>query len=103
MFQHLPWPFEGGRFPAHLGAVVQRSVLIGECPALVVVHTDDNSWLVGDGVTDPNAPGASVAAHMAHAVRWNSSVAALADLPPGWEANRDGSGHAWQRAPHMWQ
>jgi hypothetical protein len=59
VFQHLPFPFEGGVFPEKLGAVVQRTVLDGHEPAREVVHADDGSWLVGDGVNDPNPPGAS--------------------------------------------
>ena len=40
MFQHLPFPFEGGRFPSSLGAVVQRTVLSGEQPAREVVEAN---------------------------------------------------------------
>jgi hypothetical protein len=77
MFQHVDWTFPDGQFPARLGAVVQQTVLSGDMPALVVLHAEDGSWAVGDGVNDPKLPGASVATHMAHALALNSSV-------PGW-------------------
>ena len=95
MFQHLPFPFSGDRFPDALGAVVQRTVLSGELPAREVVHTPDGSWLIGDGVNDPNLPGASVATHVWHAISTNSSIADLATMPPGHIAQRSGPGHRW--------
>jgi len=95
MFQHLPFPFADGRFPETLGAVVQRTVLSGELPALEVVHAPDGSWLVGDGVNDPNHPGACVATHISHAVATNSSVSELAAMPPGHLARRAGPGQPW--------
>jgi len=98
MFQHLPFPFDGGVFPRQLGAVMQRTVLRGEEPAREVLHTQDGSWLVGDGVNDPNEPGACVASHIWHAIERNSSMAELADLPPGHMATRSGPGHAWCRS-----
>jgi hypothetical protein len=93
--QRLPFPFAEGRFPDALGAVVQHTVLSGELPALEVVHAPDGSWLVGDGVNDPNLPGACVATHIAHAVATNSSIADLATMPPGRIARRPGPGQPW--------
>jgi len=54
----LRFPFDGSVVPATLGAVVQRTVLDGTEPAREVVHAADGSWLVGDGVSDPNEPDA---------------------------------------------
>jgi hypothetical protein len=79
----VPFPFPGGEFPAEPGAVVQRTVLTGARPAREVVHAPDGSWVVGDGEEDPNLPDASIAAHISHVVRHNSSVAELATMPPG--------------------
>lgn len=95
MFRHLPFPFENERFPIELGAVVQKSVLTGEQPAREVIHAPDGSWLVGDGVNDPNLPGASVATHLAHAIERNSSIAELGGMPPGRIAQRSEPGEAW--------
>jgi len=96
MFRSLRWPFEDGTFPADLGAVVQRTILDGTLPALVVGHSPDGSWYVGDGVSDPNAPGAVVATHIWHAIERNGSIAALAWLAPGHEARREGPGDPWR-------
>jgi len=102
MFRHLPFPFEDGRFPHNLGAVVQRTVLDGHQPAREVIQTLDNSWIVGDCATDPNAPGAAVAACMLHVIEQNSSVAGLADLPLGHIAHREDPGHPWIIEEHEW-
>jgi hypothetical protein len=92
----MPFPYEGDRFPAALGAVVQGTVLQGEQPARVVIHTPEGDWCIGDGVNDPNLPGASTATHISHAVELNSSIAALATMPPGHIARRTDPGHDWQ-------
>ena len=96
MFQRLPFPFDGDVFPAALGAVIQRTVLDGSEPAREVTHTFDGSWLVSDGVNDPNPPGASVATHIWHAIKHNSSVRSLASMPPGHIAKREGPGCEWR-------
>jgi hypothetical protein len=95
MFRSRPWPFPDGRFPADLGAVVQRSVLDGTMPALLIVHTADNAWLIGDGVNDPNEPDAVIATHIWHAIEHNSFLATLAGLPPGKEARRATPSEPW--------
>jgi hypothetical protein len=96
IFHRRPLPYEGGRFPSDLGALVQRTVLTGELPAREVVHTPDGSWAIGDGVNDPNLPGASEIAHIAHAVALNSSIADLATMRPGHIAERGGPNEPWE-------
>jgi hypothetical protein len=95
MVRRLRWPFPGGEFPEDLGAVVQRTVLDGRLPALVVAHADDGDWMVGDGVNDPNEPGATIATHMRHVVDRDPTVGALAELPPGSRADRESAAHPW--------
>jgi hypothetical protein len=95
MFQRMPWPFPNDSFPPSLGAVVQRTVLDGTMPALVVGHTADGSWFVGDDVNDPNTRGAAIATHIGHAIALNSSIAGLATLPPGRQARRSAPGEPW--------
>ena len=102
MFRTLPFPFPGGTFPSGLGAVIQRTVLSGERAALEVTHTDDNSWLVADGVSDPNEPGAAIATHMHHVVERDPSVAVLATLPVGHTAVRDRADAPWVIYRHRW-
>ena len=94
IFRHLPWPFLGDEFPAALGAVVMTTVLDGSRPALHVAHFPDGSWAVGDG-DDPNRPGACVATHISHVLDRNSSVRALASMPPGHVADREAPGSDW--------
>jgi hypothetical protein len=104
MFQHLPFPFDRDEFPELLGAVIQRTVLDGSEPAREVIHAPDGSWLIGDGVNDPNLPGASVATHVWHAIDRNSSLRSLASMTPGHIARRDGPGREWQTLPlEGWQ
>jgi hypothetical protein len=103
VFRHLPFPFEGGAFPSNLGALIQRTVLNGVEPAREVIHAEDGSWLVGDGINDPNPPGASVVAHMSHVIERNSSVAGLADLPVGHIATRTHPGDPWLVTAHHWE
>lgn len=91
-----PFPFPDGRFPDDLGAVIQKTVLTGEMPALEVVHAPDGSWAVSDGVNDPNLPGVCEVGHIDHVVSWNSSVAGLATMPPGHIAQRTGPGEPWR-------
>lgn len=90
-------------FPDQLAAVIQQTVLSGESPARLVIHSAENDWLMGDGVTDPNEPGACLAAHIHHALSQNSSLTSLADLAPGWQAERTDPGHPWIRTPHTWE
>lgn len=96
--QHVPFPFQGESFPRDLGAVVQGTVLSGDVPAREVVHGADGSWHVGDGVSDPDLPGASMITQISHAVRWNTSIAGLATMGPGHVAERSDPGKPWQIA-----
>jgi hypothetical protein len=93
--QSLPFPYEGGRFPSRLGALIQGTVLSGDIPARAVTHTPGGSWIIGDGVSDPGLPGACVVSHISHAVQWNSSIAELATMEPGHIAERSDPGKPW--------
>jgi len=64
-------------------------------PALVVGHGEDGDWYVGDGVSDPNLPGACIATHLAHVTSADAAVGELGSLPPGHEATRSGPGERW--------
>ncbi|MGW5668334.1 hypothetical protein [Micromonospora sp. NPDC003776] len=74
----------------------------GAQPAREVIHTGDNSWIVGDGVNDPNQPGAVVVTWIRHVVERNSSVAQLASLPVGQVAYRENLGRPLLIEPHPW-
>ena len=94
VFRHVLFPFVDGVLPRELGAVVQCTVLEGLLPAREVAHTEDNSWLVGDGVNDPNEPEACVVACIWHVIEQNSSVAALATMRVG-HTQRRGPVQQW--------
>ena len=102
MSRHVPFPFPDGRFPRHLGAVVQKTVLEGQEPAREVIHTNDNSWLMGDGVHDPNVPGASIATHIRHVIDADPTLEELASLPLDHIAKRAGPHQPWQITRHAW-
>jgi hypothetical protein len=91
----IPFPFPDARFPPSLGAVVQRTVASGERQALVVIHDDENDWIVQDGVTDATGPGASIIHHIAHVVDRDPSVAETATLPLGHVAWRRRLEDSW--------
>ena len=80
----------------NLGALVQVSVMSGAQPALEVIHEWDGSWTVGDGVSDLDMPGQSVATHLSRAAMWDESIAGLASMEPGRVARRSDPGQAWQ-------
>jgi hypothetical protein len=98
----MPFPFLDNTFPPNLGAVVQRTVLDGVEPARVVIHDDEGDWVVGDAVNDPNQPGASVVACIAHIADHDQAVAELAVLPVGHVAERDGPGSPWRITAHQY-
>ncbi|ATO15559.1 hypothetical protein CO540_18355 [Micromonospora sp. WMMA2032] len=102
VFRSLPFPFTDDRFPDQLGAVVQRTVLEGVEPAREVIHTDDNAWIVGDGVNDPNEPDAVVVTCIQHVAERDPAVAGLAGLPLGQVAYREDLGQPWSVEAHSW-
>src|SRR5262245_53655929 len=102
MFQFVDFPFPDDRFPAHLGAVIQRTVLDGVLPARYVAHSGDNSWMVGDSFNDPNQEGANVAAHIRHVVDCDPSLEQLATLPVGFQALRKSINDPWEIEPFAW-
>jgi hypothetical protein len=87
-----PFPFPDGRFPPELGAVVHRRVANGEQPALLVIHDDENDWLIGDGTSDPDD---SVIVHISHVVALDTTVGTTASLPRGHVARRSSVSAPW--------
>ena len=102
MERHVAFPFSGGRLPEILGAVIQRTVLDGIFPALYVAHTSENDWIVGDGINDPNTPGAATAAHIRHVADLDPTLEPLATLPAGSQALRASIDSAWEIEPMAW-
>jgi hypothetical protein len=96
----LAVPLRRRRFPPQLGAVVQRTIVDGELPALTVMHTVENSWVVLDGVNDPNLDGACIVDAMAHVVDDDPSLAVVATLAIGHRADRERAGGWWHAVPY---
>jgi hypothetical protein len=99
MLRQLPWPFPDDRFPEQLGAVVMRTVLSQDHPALHVAHGPDGSWMIADGIGDPNETGACIATHIWHVVTRDPTIEELAGMPPGSQANRRSITDSWTVSP----
>jgi hypothetical protein len=96
LVRRLWWPYPGGRFPVNLGALVQRTILDGQEPVRVVVHDRVRDWGVGDGIDDPDQPGASVVSSMWRLADADPTLQELATMAPGTLAYRESPGDPWQ-------
>jgi hypothetical protein len=72
-----------------------NAVVARERPILLVVHQVDGDWQFLDGGDVDVAQG--VALHVAHVLDAHPEVAPLADLPPGWAAERESEEGQWER------
>jgi hypothetical protein len=95
----IPWPFPNNRFPDDLGAVVMNSVLDGHRPALQVVHFETGDWGVADGTATPRVRNLT-ATHLRHVLDRDPTLAELATMEPGYQADRDAVGEPWLISPH---
>lgn len=92
----VPWP-DGWAFAVAPDTLVMTTagVAYDGSPVTVVIHDEDGEWQFLDGDPDP----AEVTfVHLAHVVDHAPEMAALADLPRGWEAARTEAGE-WVREP----
>ena len=64
-------------------------------PALLVAHDPDGSWMIGDGVGDPNDPNACMATRIWHVVGRDASLEKLAAMAPGSQASRANATDPW--------
>ena len=58
----------------------------------------ENEWCISDGVTDPNAAGATVAVQ----IRSDPTLEPLASLPVGFQAERESLDGPWRITPFSW-
>ena len=87
------WPFDQA---PNVAAITTRKVLNEEFPILNVVHySDDHSWGFTCGTTDDPEDGLVV--HMGHIYEMDPTLVEIADLEPGWVAERDSVGSEWER------
>jgi len=90
----IPWPFPNDRFPDDLGAVVMDSVLEGRRPALQIVHFENGHWGVADAIDWPKVRNMT-ATHLRHVLEQDPTIAELATMQPGYQADRDAVGDPW--------
>ena len=89
------WPFAD---PPNLASITVRQVVHDGQPILVFVHdADDGGWQFLTG--DRFAVADGVLVRLASVVRRDRSLVELADLPVGWQAQRETRSHPWQRQP----
>ncbi len=90
------WPFDQD---ANVAAITTVGVIEGGLPILVVQHyEDDQSWAFLCGTSDDEKDGRVIG--MGTALRMDSSLRTIADLPPGWIARRSAIDGAWTRKPY---
>jgi hypothetical protein len=90
----IPWPFPNDQFPDDLGAVVMNSVLDGRRPALQIVHFETGSWGVADAIDRPKVRNMT-ATHLRHVLDRDPTLAELATMQPGYQADRNAVGDPW--------
>ena len=87
------WPFDQ---QPNVAALSTRQVIEENAEILVVVHyEDDHSWAFLCGTTDKDDDGRVIG--MGTALKLDSTLAQVADLPPGYTASRTLLGGAWSR------
>jgi hypothetical protein len=87
------WPFDQ---PRNCATITMKQILDGSEPILLVTHDlDDHGWQF-IGSTDANEGDGRVVA-LEEMVKLDPSIIELADLPPGWQAIRNGAGKPWVR------
>ncbi len=87
------WPFHEEK---HTLAVTQRSAIEQRRPILTVLRDSaDGQWTF---LADENPLiDVVVLVTLEDMVKIDTSLAGVADLPPGWKASRPAIGSAWQR------
>ena len=87
------WPFDQA---PNVAAVTTRQVIEQNLPILCVTHySDDHSWGFVCGTTDARDDGRVIA--MNEALEIDPTLREIADLPPGWTAQREKVGAEWRR------
>jgi hypothetical protein len=90
----MEWPFDQER---NVATVTTRQVAKEKFPILSVVHySDDHSWAFTCGTTNKSEDLMLVG--MGEVVDLDTSLYEIADLPPGWCAERKSVGGEWSRS-----
>jgi len=89
----MAWQFDQAR---NVAALTTRQVVQQDCPILSVTHyEDDHSWAFTCGTTSKSKDLMLVG--MGEIVDRDASLNSIADLPPGWSANRKTLEDEWVR------
>jgi hypothetical protein len=87
------WPFDQ---PRNCTTITMRQVLEGLEPILSVSHDEEDHGWQFIGTTDANVADGRIVC-LEHVVHLDPTVLDVADLPPGWQAVRNGVGEPWRR------
>ena len=90
----LNWPFPDA---PNCPAFTTIQILEHDAPILLVSHEPDGTWQFLPG-TDVNRADMKVV-WLSHFLGHDHSLAQLADLPRGWQAERDALDKLWMRSP----
>lgn len=87
------WPFDQ---PRNCATLTMRQVMDGREDILLVTHDeDDHGWqFIGSSAASTEH---AMVVSLTEIVRVDASVLEVADLPPGWRAERKHRGGAWTR------
>jgi len=89
----MMWPFDQAR---NVATVTTRQVMLDKHPILSVVHySEDDSWAFTCGTTNKSEDLMLVG--MGEVIDLDKSLFEVADLPPGWCADRKSINDAWER------
>ncbi|WP_205904665.1 DUF6882 domain-containing protein [Diaphorobacter sp. HDW4A] len=91
-FDEADWPFDE---PVNTATFTTRHVMDGSLPVLEVFHDHDGEWQFLCGTTTEQADVKLVC--MGCVLERDASLFGLADLPPGWCADRAAPGESWIR------
>lgn len=86
------WPFDEAK---NFGVYTTKQVIEDGYPILLVTHDDDGDWQFLCGTTNESEDARLVC--LKEIVESNPSVAELADLPMGWQAQRDAPDQPWEK------
>ncbi|MDP0489418.1 MAG: hypothetical protein Q7Q71_00020 [Verrucomicrobiota bacterium JB023] len=87
------WPFDQAE---NVAAITTRQVIEDNKPILMVIHySDDDSWAFLCNTTGAESDGRVIG--MGEALNIDPTLRSIADLPPGWIAERDFVGGDWRK------
>jgi len=86
----------------NVAAITSTHITKDACPVLLVTHyEDDHSWSFQSGLAVTMEESQLVG--MGEIVRRDPTLVEIADLPPGWSAERDAIGGKWRRYKDEWE